>query len=80
MLKDGLVDGRRYFRQSKTSKLVAIKETPEIAARLAGKRYQDLRDTAVTWLARAGATMAEICAVSSHWPSRCRPSSITILG
>ena len=35
---------------------------------LAGKRYQDLRDTAVTWLARAGCTMAEICAITGHSP------------
>lgn len=122
-LKDeGLVDGRRHFRQSKTGRLVAVRETPALAARLeaararvaaiklalgtrpdtvivdettgleyvqdtyrhvfgevraraaaampslAGKRDQDLRDTAVTWLARASCTMAEICAVSGHSP------------
>jgi hypothetical protein len=33
---------------------------------IAGKRDQDLRDTAVTWLARAGSTMGEICAVTGH--------------
>jgi hypothetical protein len=33
---------------------------------LAGKRDQDLRDIAVTWLARAGCTMAEICAITGH--------------
>jgi len=33
---------------------------------LATKRDQDLRDTAVTWLARAGCTMAEICAITGH--------------
>ncbi|MQB43355.1 hypothetical protein [Rhizobium sp. ICMP 5592] len=27
---------------------------------------QDFRDTAVTWLARAGATIAEICAITGH--------------
>ena len=32
------------------------------------KRDQDYRDTGVTWLARAGATMAEICAISGHSP------------
>lgn len=31
-----------------------------------GKRYQDLRDTAVTWLARAGCTIPEICAITGH--------------
>jgi len=121
-LKDeGLVDGRRQFRQSKTNrKLVPIKETPQLAARLeaararvaaiklklgtrpetivvdettgdtykqdtyrhvfgevrahaakdmpslAGKRDQDLRDTGVTWLARADNTLPEICAISGH--------------
>jgi len=126
-LKDeGLVDGRRHFRQTKTKKLVAVKDAPQLAARLAearvrtaamalkfghkaeqrpatiivdertgdtykqdtyrhafaevrataaaalpsllGKRDQDLRDTAVTWLARAGCTLLEICAISGHSP------------
>jgi hypothetical protein len=122
-LKDeGLIDGRRHFRQSKTKRLVAVRETPQLAARLAdararvaalklrhgtrpeeiildettgepyvqdtyrhafaeiraiaaqrapelaGKRDQDLRDTAVTWLARAGCTLLEICAISGHSP------------
>jgi len=35
---------------------------------LARKRDQDLRDTAVTWLARASCTMAEICAITGHSP------------
>ena len=33
---------------------------------LAGKRDQDLRDTAVTWLANAGATLPEIAAITGH--------------
>jgi hypothetical protein len=33
---------------------------------IAGKRDQDLRDTAVTWLARAGSTLPEIAAVTGH--------------
>lgn len=33
---------------------------------LAGKRDQDLRDTAVTWLARAGATLPEIASITGH--------------
>jgi outer membrane murein-binding lipoprotein Lpp len=33
---------------------------------LAGKHDQDLRDTAVTWLARAGATLLEITAITGH--------------
>lgn len=129
-LKDeGLVDGRRHFRQSKRKgKLVAVKETPQLTARLdaararvaavklkfgtrpetvvvdettglpyvqstyrhvfddvralaikgsnefalapcpslARKRDQDLRDTSVTWLARAGCTLLEICAITGH--------------
>lgn len=121
LLKDeGLIEGRHHFRQSKTHKLVAVKEAPALKARLdqararvaaiklakgtrpetvvvdettgmpyvqdtfrhvfgevraaaiaampslAGKRDQDLRDTSVTWLARAGCTMAEICAITGH--------------
>jgi hypothetical protein len=33
---------------------------------LADKHDQDLRDTAVTWLARAGATLPEIAAITGH--------------
>ena len=33
---------------------------------LAEKRYQDLRDTAVTRLALAGCSMAEIAAITGH--------------
>ncbi len=33
---------------------------------LAGLRDQDLRDTAVTWLALAGCTIPQICAVTGH--------------
>lgn len=33
---------------------------------LKGFRDQDLRDTAVTWLARAGCTIPEICSVTGH--------------
>lgn len=112
----GLVDGRRVFRQSKTGKIVAIKESPELAARLAAAkkrrqaakilstrlildesrwvpfterhynrkleavkavaarsvpsvadlRDQDFRDTAVTWLARAGVDIPGICAITGH--------------
>lgn len=118
----GLSDGRRMFRQQKTGAIVAIREMPQLAARLAaakarvaalklklglkelpativvdettgrpyvadtfrhvfdkvrlaavpacpsiaGRRDQDLRDTAVTWLARAGATLPEISAITGH--------------
>lgn len=33
---------------------------------LDGKRDQDLRDTAVTWLARAGCTLPEIASITGH--------------
>lgn len=33
---------------------------------LAEKRDQDLRDTCVTWLARAGCTIPEICSITGH--------------
>jgi integrase len=33
---------------------------------LSFKRDQDLRDTAVTWLARAGATLPEIASITGH--------------
>jgi hypothetical protein len=35
MTDEGLVEGRRHLRQSKTGQLVAIKEAPQLAARLA---------------------------------------------
>jgi hypothetical protein len=35
---------------------------------LADAHDADLRDTAVTWLARAGCTLVEICAISGHSP------------
>jgi hypothetical protein len=118
------MDGRRIFRQSKTDAIVAIREAPQLAARLenahargaevalrlgidkenrakailidettgrgwnkytyrhefarvralaaagcpslADKHDQDLRDTAVTWLARAGATLPQIAAITGH--------------
>lgn len=119
---DGLCDGRRQFRQSKTAAIVAIPETPRLRERLeqarqrvteiklkrgtrptaivvdeatgrdyvldtyrhkfaevraaaaatmpsiAGRRDQDLRDTAVTWLARAGCTIPQIAAITGHEP------------
>jgi hypothetical protein len=33
---------------------------------LTDKHDQDLRDTAVTWLARAGATLPEIASITGH--------------
>lgn len=122
LLDDGLRYGRRIFRQAKTGAVVAIRQAPELEARLAAARARrkglglvdphvvvdeqarrpwkadhyrhvfaavraaaiaggparppcptlagfqerDLRDTAVTWLALAGATVPEICAVTGH--------------
>lgn len=122
LVDEGLVAGRRHFRQAKTGAVVAIPETPMLAERmreasarvaaiklampeaarpktaivceatrapwngssykhafarvraqaaiampsLGAKRDQDLRDTAVTWLARAGATLPEIAAITGH--------------
>lgn len=40
----------------------AIKPMPSCST----LRDQDLRDTAVTWLARAGCTIPEICAITGH--------------
>lgn len=112
----GLVDGRRLFRQSKTGRIVEIRQAAELEARLTAARQrrqdwrvrpleiicdekartafkpdhyrhvfaevrahaakttpslsdfhdQDLRDTAVTWLARAGCTVPEICHITGH--------------
>lgn len=49
---------------------LAIKGSNEYALApcpsLAGKRDADLRDTAVTWLARAGCTMPEIASITGH--------------
>lgn len=115
MRDEGLHDGRRRLRQSKTGALVEIAESPMLAARLAAARARragagvaaltivadaagqplekraynahwntvraaaaktqpsvrdlndgDLRRTAVTWLALAGATIPEICAITGH--------------
>ncbi len=38
----------------------------EPVASLADARDQDLRDTAVTWLARSGCTLPEICQITGH--------------
>jgi hypothetical protein len=44
------------------SKQHALLPCPSIAE----KRFQDLRDTAVTWLARAGCTIPEIASITGH--------------
>lgn len=40
LVDEGLVAGRRVFRQSKTGAVVAIREAPELAARLAAARLR----------------------------------------
>lgn len=40
---EGLIDGRRRFRQSKTGRVVEIKEAPRLAARMAEARAQAAR-------------------------------------
>ncbi len=50
---------RRLFRLARTA---AAKSVPSIA----DLTDQDLRDTAVTWLSRAGCTIPEICAITGH--------------
>jgi hypothetical protein len=91
-LKDeGLVDGRRHFRQSKTGALVAIKETPQLAARLAQARVRvaelkmklGLRDMPErSWSTRppAGPTTSTpigICSPrSARWRSRAATSDV----
>jgi len=50
---------RHEFAKARAAAAVALPS-------LAGKRDQDLRDTAVTWLARAGATLPEIAGVTGH--------------
>ncbi len=122
LIDHGLKSGRRIFKQFKTGEIVAIRQAPQVEARLAMSRARraahgigsphiilnektwqpfgykaynlafnailahaaaacpslaggggalafheaDLRDTAVTWLALAGATIPEICAISGH--------------
>lgn len=63
-----------YSHKFKDLRLAAAKGLPATAARkaiapmpsLKTLRDQDLRDTAVTWLAMAGCTIPEICAITGH--------------
>jgi integrase len=60
-------DGRQWNANSFRHRYVALRA---VAARqcpgVADFRFQDLRDTAVTWLARAGCTVPEIGSVTGH--------------
>lgn len=59
--------GRAYNEHTYRHVFAAVRA---IAARdcatIAAKRDQDLRDTAVTWLARAGCTVPQIAAITGH--------------
>jgi hypothetical protein len=54
--------GDNFRRHFGTIRALASKDVPSIAA----KNFQDLRDTAVTWLARASCTIPEICSITGH--------------
>lgn len=63
-----------YYKRYKLVQMAATKGLPPQGSRpeikpmpsCADLRDQDLRDTAVTWLARAGCTIPEICAITGH--------------
>ncbi|WP_183895655.1 hypothetical protein [Rhizobium skierniewicense] len=63
-----------YYKRYKLVQMAATKGMPSQGSRTeiqpmpscADLRDQDLRDTAVTWLARAGCTIPEICAITGH--------------
>lgn len=58
--------GLRGLRAGEKAKAGTLPRLIEPTPALAGFRDQDLRDTAVTWLALAGATIPEIAAVTGH--------------
>lgn len=58
--------GLRGLRAGEKAKAATLPRLIEPVPSLAGFRDQDLRDTAVTWLALAGATIPEIAAVTGH--------------
>jgi integrase len=55
-------NGVTYRHEFSDLRAIAAKQCPSLAS----KRDQDLRDTAVTWLARAGATLPEIASITGH--------------
>jgi hypothetical protein len=56
------VTSHSSFRRPRNEPIWIIAPCPSLAE----KRDQDIRDTAVTWLARAGATLPEIAGVTGH--------------
>jgi hypothetical protein len=56
--------------QGKNEPVYKIEPTPSLMIAEGNfKRDQDLRDTAVTWLANAGCSLLEICAITGHSPA-----------
>lgn len=57
---------RELFSTLRAAAVAGIAGKLEPMPSLADFRDQDLRDTAVTWLANAGCTIPEICAITGH--------------
>lgn len=57
---------RTLFSSLRERAVAGVPGHTEPMPSLAGFRDQDLRDTAVTWLATAGCTLPEICAITGH--------------
>jgi hypothetical protein len=61
--------GRAYVQATYRGAFGAVRAVAALRIpRIAQLRDQDLRDTAVTWLARSGAQLLEICMVTGHSP------------
>jgi hypothetical protein len=65
-----IVDEKTGGEYNESSYRHAFAEIRSLAAQtlpaISGKRDQDLRDTAVTWLANAGCTLPEIASITGH--------------
>ena len=59
---------RQMFAAVRVAAVKGIEGKLQPMASLEDFRDQDLRDTAVTWLANAGCTIPEICAITGHAP------------
>ncbi len=59
---------RQMFAAVRATAVKGIEGKLKPMASLEDFRDQDLRDTAVTWLANAGCTIPEICAITGHAP------------
>ena len=63
----------KVYRQVRTAAVAGVKDAAgawivEPCPTLADFQDRDLRDTAVTWLARAGCTVPEIRSITGHDP------------